>query len=73
MSGMSDAPRLVECPSCNGEGTIEHLDGGINPHDGYPTGWRERCQHCDGTGLVEIEDEPITADDLDEMSGEPQP
>jgi hypothetical protein len=61
-------PRLVECPSCHGAGDIEYG----HPNAPYPN-WAERCRDCDATGLVEIDDEPITVDDLDEMSGETQP
>lgn len=58
-------PRLVACPTCRSEGFIEHG----HPNAPHPD-WVEPCPTCDGDGCIEIEAEPITVDDLDDMSGD---
>jgi hypothetical protein len=58
-------PRWVECPACNGERGHEVLTG-YNINDGSPTGYIEPCRFCGETGSIEIDDEPITIDDLDD-------
>lgn len=69
---MSDGPRttMVPCAGCDGEGAIEHF-WSYDPRDGSPVGSVEVCRYCDGTGGEEIEMQPITLDDLDELRGPP--
>ena len=59
--------RVICCPECGGDGGWERPTGGYNHNDGsLYTMWVE-CRACDMTGEVEVEVQPITADDLDDM------
>lgn len=60
--------RFGDCPSCGGDCQFEHLTG-YDPRDGSPTGWIEKCDWCDGTGVAAIPTEPLSQEDLDEMAG----
>jgi hypothetical protein len=60
-------PRFIECPGCAGDCSVEHLDGGYDPRDGSPTGFIGVCLTCMGRGSIEIDDEPITIEDMDEQ------
>jgi hypothetical protein len=57
--------RIVACMACDGAGYVEHYDGGRDWSDGSPTGYREDCHYCGGTGEEEITAEPITLEDLE--------
>ena len=50
----------VECPDCYGEGRL-YIDQ-FNESWGH---WQsvEVCELCDGTGVVEVDDEPPCIDD----------
>lgn len=55
--------RIICCPNCGGDGG---WDGEFSPiHYGHWT----TCSYCDGVGHIEVEVEPITADDLKAMEG----
>lgn len=44
--------KTIECPHCE-EGTVwKSRYGGLDPNV-----WATRCEECDGTGKIEIEDE----------------
>ena len=57
--------RHVACSRCNGEGDIEHDAHGYSPVDGSLLTRVETCPACDGSGIEEIEMQPIEQDDLD--------
>jgi DnaJ-class molecular chaperone len=44
-------PRFIECSGCNGDGESKY---GL-------------CRYCAGSGVEEIEVEPITLEDLEEQ------
>lgn len=50
--------RFIRCDACGSEGRILTSDGGPDERDHGP------CPYCDGTGMEEVEAEPITLDDL---------
>lgn len=54
----SNAEDAVECPHCNGGGTIYRSIGPFTPAPPYS----DDCPECDGTGEVEP---PIEKDDTD--------
>jgi hypothetical protein len=56
---------LIDCPGCNGEGTIAHLYA-YDPRNGEPVGHRYRCCMCHGSGTVEVALLPIEQEDLDD-------
>jgi hypothetical protein len=43
---------MMDCPECNGEGRIETLIG--LTYDGDQRWHIQSCEHCDGTGKVEM-------------------
>ncbi|WEX10307.1 hypothetical protein [Chelativorans sp. AA-79] len=56
---MATETRMICCPNCGGDGG---WDGEFSPvHYGHWTA----CTYCEGTGNIEVDVEPITADDLD--------
>jgi hypothetical protein len=57
---------MVDCPACGGDRGFEVITG-IDRRWGGFTGYTEPCRHCDATGAVEVELEPITLDDLEEL------
>lgn len=70
------SPIFVRCETCGGEGrrlesywVYEHGCGFPHP-DVEDCG---RCEVCDGTGEEEVEGEPITLDDLDEINASLSP
>lgn len=62
-------PRLIACRACDGQGRWEVYTGGWDQQDGSPLGYEETCEVCGGSGGEEIEPDPITMDDLDEIAG----
>lgn len=59
--------KMIECTVCNGDRQFEVVTG-YDPRDGQPTGYHQTCGACHGDGAEEIELQPITMDDLEEMS-----
>lgn len=57
---MSTDSRFTECPICDGEGRI--LRQGTNVWDVIDRG---ECPTCLGSGVAEIEVEPLTLEDLE--------
>ena len=55
---MSAETRVILCDACASEGRVLTSDGGPFDKDHGP------CPCCNGTGMEEIEVEPITLDDL---------
>ena len=58
------------CVGCDGEGRFNVLTG-YDPRDDSPMGYTLGCDACGGAGGFEtqVEFEPVTADDLDEVAG----
>ena len=56
-------PRFIDC-DCDG-GTYVYDYGEVDRHDGSIIEYGRRCERCDGSGLIEVEDEPITEEDLE--------
>lgn len=57
--------RFVRCDDCGGEGVIRY--GHPNaPYDDR----EERCGLCRGEGLCEVEVEPVTLEELEDVEGE---
>jgi len=68
---MPDNLHIVPCPLCDGYAVIPRAvwvyeRGCAFGH--YDTE-EDACPECEGAGRVLVEGEPITIDDLDEMSG----
>lgn len=58
------SPIFIQCPSCLGEGReFQGHPNDPDPRDGGP------CWTCNGERVVEVETQPITMEDLDEMAG----
>lgn len=66
----ADEPRttMVECPVCGGAGQVETGEYRIDRFDGSISYREVTCRECDGTGGVEVDLEPITLEDLEEMT-----
>jgi hypothetical protein len=60
--------RVLDCPHCDG-GFIYYEDG-IDRFDGSVRERRHRCAHCNGSGKVEVEPQPMTLDEALELDAE---
>lgn len=60
-----DELRFIECRACGGDCGHEVVTH-YRTLDGAPDGWFEYCTWCHGTGVEEVELQPIDQDDLDE-------
>lgn len=52
MAGADPMSDFMECPVCNGEGTVYEI-WGYSSRDGEPVGIAYRCHECNGTGVVD--------------------
>lgn len=59
--------RVVVCWACNGDGGGETTPCGVDTTTGVPISHWVACNVCDGHGEFEIEAQPITLDDLEDM------
>lgn len=63
---MSIETRWVDCEACHGEGRIERRHPRWGCAD-CPEPWIDvTCPECDGCGLMLVEVEPVTLEDLEE-------
>jgi DnaJ-class molecular chaperone len=47
--------KIIDCPKCEGAGGFENMTG--LSYSGNQS-WRiMRCEHCDGRGKIEVDDE----------------
>lgn len=63
LNGNGCETRFVRCDDCHGEGVIEY--GHPNAPDAAGV---EPCACCYGTGLMEVEVEPVSLDDIAEFA-----
>ena len=57
--------RLIDCASCDGAGGWEDMrDICVDRTTGAASGRWVWCEACNRTGVEEVEDEPITQEDL---------
>ena len=48
----------ILCPECGGGGELEYERAVVDwNHGGYLEGYMDTCDHCDGEGYVESDDE----------------
>lgn len=55
--------RIMECDGCDGAGWIEGHVYGVDRTTGAPMSDTYRCRTCDGSGLMEIETQPVECDE----------
>jgi len=58
--------RFVECSACGGDTVIEHLTRYYDEY-GNQMVHSETCPYCSGFGVEEVEVEPITIEDLEDL------